>query len=144
MTDGRMTKHAINHAIYLSKLSGDGYCVYHEIAGESIICEVPSVAIGNCIVRALRQRQMEIVEEQKVKAILRKGIKWRDLTPAPELSPPMELRSHRQSGEPDVDNITDSLTWTDYHDPEITPEMKRAVARAIWQRPFGKQDEDKD
>lgn len=135
MTDGRMTKHAINHAIYLSKLSGDGYCVYHEIAGESIVCEVPSVAIGNCIVRALRQRQMEIVEEQKVKAILRKGIKWRDLTPAPELSQD-NPESHRP--------LEDNLTWTDYHDPEITPQMKRAVARAIWQRPFGKQDEDKD
>jgi hypothetical protein len=51
-----MNQRQIKQAIYLSGTRGD-YQVHHEIEGEAIICRVPSVAIGNAIVQALRERQ---------------------------------------------------------------------------------------
>lgn len=51
-----MTQHEIRACIYLSGIKPAGYTVHHDIPGEAIICEVPSVSIGNAIVRALRER----------------------------------------------------------------------------------------
>lgn len=51
-----MTIREINSRIYLSGMKPNGYTVHHDIDGEAIICEVPSVAIGNTIVKALRLR----------------------------------------------------------------------------------------
>ena len=53
------TERDIHAAIYLSELLHGNYEVHHHIPGEAIVCCVPSVAIGNAIVRALRARQSE-------------------------------------------------------------------------------------
>lgn len=52
----------LKRAIYLSGLkgSGNGYTVHHDIPGEAIICSVPTVSVGNAIVRALRARAMAL------------------------------------------------------------------------------------
>lgn len=52
-----MTQREIKRAIYLSGVKSTGYTVHHDVPGESIVCEVPSVDVGNTIVRALRERQ---------------------------------------------------------------------------------------
>jgi hypothetical protein len=36
----------------------DGYIVKHDIPGEAIVCEVPTLEIAGCIVAALRDRQL--------------------------------------------------------------------------------------
>lgn len=54
-----MTKREIDRRIYLtgSKFGRDGYTVLHLIEGERLQIDcVPNVAIGNTIVRALRER----------------------------------------------------------------------------------------
>lgn len=51
-----MNQRDINKAIFLSGVAPKGYTVHHDIPGESIVCEVSSVAIGNVIVKALRER----------------------------------------------------------------------------------------
>lgn len=53
-----MNQREIRSAVYLSGLKPVGYTVHHDVPGESIICHVPSVSIGNAIVRALRTRAM--------------------------------------------------------------------------------------
>ena len=35
----------------------EGYVVKHSIPGEAIVCEVPTLEIAGCIVKALRERQ---------------------------------------------------------------------------------------
>jgi hypothetical protein len=35
----------------------DGFVVKHNIPGEAIVCEVPTLEIAGCIVKALRERQ---------------------------------------------------------------------------------------
>ena len=52
----KRTQKNIKASIYLSGLNGD-YTVHHNIAGEEIVCYVPSTKIGNAIVRALRALQ---------------------------------------------------------------------------------------
>lgn len=49
-----MTKAEITKAIYLTGTGGD-YRVQHNIPGQAIICHVPTVEVGNAIVRALRE-----------------------------------------------------------------------------------------
>jgi hypothetical protein len=53
-----MTKRDINRAIYLSGIGGN-YQVHHNIPGQAIACHVPSVRIGNTLVRALRALAIE-------------------------------------------------------------------------------------
>lgn len=55
-----MNQRGIKQAIYLSGIKSTGYTVHHAIDGESIICVVPSVSIGNAIVRALRERARQV------------------------------------------------------------------------------------
>lgn len=55
-----MNQRDINRSIYLSGIKSTGYTVHHAIDGESIICVVPSVSIGNAIVRALRDRARQV------------------------------------------------------------------------------------
>lgn len=50
-----MNKREIRRAIYLSG-TGGRYQVVHRMPGEEIVCYVPSVSVGNAIVRALRER----------------------------------------------------------------------------------------
>lgn len=49
-----MTKRELSKLIYLSGHGGD-YKVHHHMPGEAIVCHVPTVKIGNAIVRALRE-----------------------------------------------------------------------------------------
>lgn len=49
-----MTKREIRKRIYLTGINGN-YEVRHNIPGSIIVCHVPSVKIGNAIVRALRE-----------------------------------------------------------------------------------------
>jgi hypothetical protein len=51
-----MNQRSIKQAIYLSGIKSTGYTVHHAIDGEVFYCVVPSVSIGNAIVRALRER----------------------------------------------------------------------------------------
>jgi len=60
-----MTKRQIAGAIYLSGVNGN-YQVHHNIPGQAIVCHVPSVAIGNAIVRALRQLAAKSAEREAV------------------------------------------------------------------------------
>lgn len=60
-----LNKRAITKAIHASRptrsdmrgQTRDGYVVHHDIPGEAIVCEVPTLEIAGCIVNALRQRQ---------------------------------------------------------------------------------------
>ena len=53
----RLTQSEIRRAIFLTSWPrGGGYTVRHDIAGEAVVCEVPTTEIGNTIVRALRDR----------------------------------------------------------------------------------------
>lgn len=49
-----MNQRQIKAAIYMSGIR-DEYRVHHNLPGLAIVCYVPTVAIGNAIVRALRQ-----------------------------------------------------------------------------------------
>lgn len=52
-----MNQRDIRSAIYLSGIKPIGYVVHHDIPGEVMALNVPSVSVGNAIVRALRNRQ---------------------------------------------------------------------------------------
>lgn len=68
-----MTQREINRAIYLSGQKFTGYTVHHNVEGESIVCQVASVDIGNTIVRALRERQKG---ESNIRQALRDLVEW--------------------------------------------------------------------
>lgn len=43
---------------------GRGYQVKHDIPGEQIVCEVPSLELGATIVKALRERQELLIAKR--------------------------------------------------------------------------------
>lgn len=55
-----MNQRSIKKAIYLSGIKPAGYTVHHAIDGEWFQAAVPSVSIGNAIVRALRDRARQV------------------------------------------------------------------------------------
>ena len=51
-----------------------GFKVKHDIPGEAIVCEVPTLSLAGCIVKALRARQeVKLAEHLLSKHIEKKG-----------------------------------------------------------------------
>lgn len=53
-----LNKRSITKAICAQAKTNGGFVVRHDIKGEAIVCEVPTLEIAGCIVRALRERAM--------------------------------------------------------------------------------------
>ena len=73
-------KREINRRIVVSPLSGwarqksedSDFQVKHDIPGEQITCLVPTLEIGACIVKALRERMYLKLAQQKLNEHMRK------------------------------------------------------------------------
>jgi hypothetical protein len=52
-----MNQRDMKRLIVAVPLRSGGYKVRHDIVGEAIVCEVPTLEIAGCIVKALRERQ---------------------------------------------------------------------------------------
>ena len=50
------------------------FAIKHDIPGEEIVCQVPTLELAGCIVKALRDRQeVKIAERLLAKHMVRKG-----------------------------------------------------------------------
>lgn len=68
-----MNKAQIKKAIFLTG-TGGSYQVRHDIPGQSIVCHVPSVRIGNAIVAALRiEAESHELRSRAARAAVRHG-----------------------------------------------------------------------
>jgi len=53
-----LNKRELHKRIVATLLSNGFYTIKHDIPGEHIICEVPTLEMAGCIVAALRERQV--------------------------------------------------------------------------------------
>jgi len=69
-----LNKREINRRIIAVARDRTSFKVKHDIPGEAIVCEVPSLAIAGCIVKALRERQeVKLAGHLLAKHIKKKG-----------------------------------------------------------------------
>lgn len=57
---GRLGRDDIVRAVHVIATPRGGYAVHHDVEGEAIVCEVPSLEIARCIVKALRDRLVAV------------------------------------------------------------------------------------
>lgn len=73
-----LTKKDIEKAIFKDGNDLDGWYVHHLVETEVFRVPAPNKEIARVIVRALRDRQRQIIDEQKRKAKQRADIIWRE------------------------------------------------------------------
>ena len=56
--DRLLNQREIRKHVVAVRTSHGGYVVKHDIVGEAIVCEVPTLEMAGCIVKALRERLM--------------------------------------------------------------------------------------
>jgi len=79
----RMTRKELVKLIVAAPSGSGGYRIRHDLPGEAIVCEVPTLEMAGTIVAALRERALKRMAAGMLGVPTNPRIKWRNIKNAP-------------------------------------------------------------